>query len=217
MKKGLTEIVFILDNSGSMSGLEKDTIGGFNSFIEKQREGEGEAVVSVVLFNTNSSVIYNRKDISKIEPMNDKQYTVGGSTALLDAVGNAVTHIANVHKNEGEDNVPEKTVFVITTDGEENSSREFTYGKIKKMIENETREHGWEFLFLGANIDAAAEADRLGIASERAVRYECDEEGTNLNFACLSESICSIREGRVLDAGWKKEIEKYRKRKGGNK
>ncbi len=212
MKKGLTEIVFILDNSGSMGGLEKDTIGGFNSFIEKQKEGEGDAIVSVVLFNSYSTVIYNRKDISKIEPMNDKQYTVGGCTALLDAVGNAINHIVKIHKNEGEDNVPEKTVFVITTDGEENSSREFSYDKIKKMIEKETEKYGWEFLFLGANIDAAAEADRLGISRDRAARYECDSTGTNLNFYCVSESICSIREGKALDSGWKKEIEEYRNR-----
>ena len=189
MKKGLTEIVFILDKSGSMSGLESDTIGGYNSFLEKQKKEEGEAYVSTVLFSDSSNVIHDRVPIKQIEPMNDKQYSVGGCTALLDAIGGAIKHIGNVHKYAREEDSPEKTVFVITTDGQENSSHIYDYEKIKKLVKKQQEKYGWEFIFLGANIDAIGEAGKLGIASNRAVRYECDGTGTMLNFNCMSESI----------------------------
>lgn len=209
MKKGLTEIVFILDESGSMSGLEKDTVGGFNSFIDRQRNVEGEALVSAVLFSVSSKVLYDRTELSKIEPMTEAMYCPGGCTALLDAVGNAVNHIRTIHKYAREEDLPEKTVFVITTDGEENSSREFTYRKVKELIERQQKDCGWEFLFLGANIDAGEEAARIGIAPDQAVRYECDSAGTLLNFEVLGEAMCSMREGKKLNRNWKRDIEKY--------
>ncbi len=209
MKKGLTEIVFILDESGSMSGLEKDTVGGFNSFIGRQRNVEGEALVSVVLFSGSSKVLYDRTELSKIKPMTEKQYCPEGCTALLDAVGNAVNHIRTIHKYAREEDLPEKTVFVITTDGEENSSREFTYRKVKDLIERQQKDCGWEFIFLGANIDAGEEAARIGIDPDQAVRYECDSAGTLLNFEVLGEAMCSMREGKKLNRSWKKDIEKY--------
>ena len=209
MKKGLTEIVFILDESGSMSGLEKDTVGGFNSFIDRQRNVEGEALVSVVLFSGSSKVLYDRTELYKIEPMTEAMYCPGGCTALLDAVGNAVNHIRTIHKYAREEDLPEKTVFVITTDGEENSSREFTYRKVKELIEKQQKDCGWEFLFLGANIDAGEEASKIGIDPEQAVRYECDSAGTLLNFEVLGEAMCSMREGKKLNRCWKRDIEKY--------
>lgn len=209
MKKGLTEIVFILDESGSMSGLEKDTVGGFNSFIGKQRNVEGEALVSVVLFSGNSKVLYDRTELSKIKPMTEDMYCPGGCTALLDAVGNAVNHIRTIHKYAREEDLPEKTVFVITTDGEENSSREFTYRKVKELIERQQKDCGWEFIFLGANIDAGEEAARIGIDPDQAVRYECDSAGTLLNFEVLGKAMCSVRKGKKLNRSWKKDIEKY--------
>ena len=179
MKKGLTELVMILDRSGSMCGLEADTIGGFNSMIEKQKKEEGEVYVSTVLFDDEIEVIYDRVDINKIEPMTDKQYYVRGCTALLDAVGEAIHHIGNVHKYAREEDVPEKTIFVITTDGMENASRQ--------------EENGWEFIFLGANIDAAKEAARFGISASRAARYEPDCAGTALNYEVVSETVAKMR------------------------
>ena len=178
MKKELTEIVFILDKSGSMGGLEADTIGGYNSFLEKQKKVEGEAYVSTVLFSDYSSVIHDRVPIEEVEPMTEKEYSVGGSTALLDAIGGAIHHIGNVHKYAREEDRPEHTIFVITTDGQENSSNEYSYEKLKKMITRQQEKYGWEFIFLGANMDAIGEAGRLGIRADRAVRYECDKEGT---------------------------------------
>ena len=213
MKKGLTEIVFILDKSGSMSGLEADTIGGYNSFLERQKKEEGEAYVSTVLFSDTNSVIHDRVPISKIEPMNDKQYSVGGCTALLDAIGGAIKHIGNVHKYAREEDRPEKTVFVITTDGQENSSHIYDYEKIKKLVKKQQEKYGWEFIFLGANIDAITEAGRLGIASNRAVRYECDGVGTMLNFECMSESIANFRVADSMPENWKEKIEKYHGKK----
>lgn len=213
MKKGLTEIVFILDKSGSMSGLEADTIGGYNSFLERQKKEEGEAYVSTVLFSDTNSVIHDRVPISKIESMNDKQYSVGGCTALLDAIGGAIKHIGNVHKYAREEDRPEKTVFVITTDGQENSSRVYDYEKIKKLVKKQQEKYGWEFIFLGANIDAITEAGRLGIASNRAVRYECDGVGTMLNFECMSESIANFRVAESMPENWKEKIEKYHSKK----
>ena len=196
MKKDLTEVVFILDKSGSMSGLESDTIGGFNSLIEKQKKEEGEALISVVLFNDESNVIYDRVPIAKVEPMNDKQYFVGGCTALLDAIGGAIHHIGNVHKYAREEDRPEKTLFIITTDGMENSSRKYTYDKVKKLVEKQKEKYGWEFLFLGANIDAIDVAGRFGISADRAVNYECDREGTALNYRVLSENVSAVRKAR---------------------
>ncbi len=187
-KKGLTELVMILDRSGSMSGLEADTIGGFNSMIEKQKKEEGEAYVSVMLFDDRFDVIYDRVDIRKVEPMTENQYFVRGMTALLDAVGRAVRHIEMVHKYARPEDVPEKTIFIITTDGMENASREYSYEQIKRMIEDK-REQGWEFMFLGANIDAVAEAERIGIDARRAVRYEHDSAGTQTTFKSLSKVI----------------------------
>jgi uncharacterized protein YegL len=189
MKKGLTELVMILDRSGSMSGLEDDTIGGFNSMIEKQRKEEGEVYVSTVLFDDRSDVIYDRVDIRKIEPMTDKQYYVRGCTALLDAVGGAIKHIRNVHKYAREEDVPEKTIFVITTDGMENASRTYDYDKVRRMIERQKEQYHWEFMFLGANIDAVKEAGRFGINASRAVRYENDSMGTQLNYKDVASTL----------------------------
>ena len=188
MRKGLTEVVFILDRSGSMSGLEGDTIGGFNSMIEKQRKEEGEAYISTVLFDDQTEVLYDRVPVAKVEPMNDKQYYVRGCTALLDAIGGAIHHIANVHKYAREEDRPEKTLFIITTDGMENSSHIYDYKKVKNMVEKEKDKYGWEFLFLGANIDSIEVAGRFGISADRAIDYVCDEEGTALNYQVLSET-----------------------------
>ena len=193
MKKGLTELVMILDRSGSMQGLEKDTIGGFNSMIEKQKKEDGEAYVSVVLFDDVSEVLYDRVGIGKVEPMTDRQYYVRGCTALLDAVGRAIRHIGNVHKYARPEDVPEKTLFIITTDGMENASSEFSYDMGRRMIERQKERYHWEFLFLGANIDAVREAGRFGIRPERAVRYEHDAVGTELNFRVMSNVVSCAR------------------------
>ena len=212
MKKGLTEIVFILDRSGSMSGLEADTIGGFNSLIAKQKKEEGEAYISTVLFDDESEVIYDRVSLDEIKPMTDEEYYVRGCTALLDAVGNAIKHIENIHKYARDEDRPEKTLFVITTDGQENSSREYSYRKVKKMVEKQKKEYGWEFLFLGANIDAAAEAEKFGIARDRAVKYHSDKEGTAVNYRALSRAVSSVRQCEDVDElsealmGWDDEI-----------
>jgi len=193
MKKNLTELVMILDRSGSMSGLEADTIGGFNSMIEKQKKEEGEALVSVVLFDDYSEVIYDRVPIEKVEPMTDRQYYVRGCTALLDAVGGAIHHIANVHKYAREEDRPEKTIFVITTDGMENASRMYTYDKVRRMITREQEEYHWEFIFLGANIDAAKESGRLGIRRGHSANYHSDTTGTRLNYDVLSNVVGKMR------------------------
>lgn len=213
MKTGLTEIVFILDKSGSMSGLEKDTIGGYNSFIEKQKKIEGEAYVSTVLFSDENTVIHDRVPIDKIEPMTEEQYSVDGCTALLDAIGGAIHHIGNVHKYAREEDVPEKTIFVITTDGEENASCNYDYRKIKQMIERQQNRYNWEFMFLGANIDAIGEACKLGIRSDRAVRYESDKFGTALNFETVSKAIGYVRIGKALNPDWSNEISEYQRTK----
>lgn len=196
MRKGLTEVVFILDRSGSMSGLESDTIGGFNSMIEKQRKEEGEAYISTVLFDDRTEVLYDRVPVGKVEPMNDSQYYVRGCTALLDALGGAIHHIANIHKYAREEDRPEKTLFIITTDGMENASHIYNYDKVKKMVEHEKKKHGWEFLFLGANIDAIAVAGRFGIGADRALNYECDGAGTSLNFKVLSDTVSAVRRSK---------------------
>lgn len=214
MKKNLTELVFILDRSGSMAGLEKDTIGGFNSMIERQRATEGEVIISTVLFDNTCEVIHDRVDIRKIEPMTEKQYFVRGCTALLDAVGGAIHHIGNVHKYARDEDRPEHTMFVITTDGMENASRHYGSDRVKQMIERQKSKYGWEFLFLGANIDAVETAGNFGIDADRAVNYHSDSEGTALNYEVLSEAICSVRCSKPLGREWKKRIdEDYQRRK----
>ena len=202
----MTELVFILDRSGSMYGLEKDTIGGFNSLIEKQKRESGKAVVSTVLFDTNTQVIHDRVDLMDVKPMTENDYRPGGCTALLDAVGGAIHHIVNIHKYARREDVPEKTLFIITTDGLENASKFYTYDKVKHMIERQKAKYNWEFLFLGANIDASETAGRFGIDSDRAVDYHCDPEGTALNYEVLSETICSVRSGKKLAPTWKSRI-----------
>lgn len=210
----MTELVFILDRSGSMSGLEEDTIGGFNSMIDKQRKESGEALVSTVLFDNVSEVVHDRVRMEDVPYMTGDEYYVRGCTALLDAVGGAIHHIGNVHKYARPEDRPEKTLFVITTDGMENASRRYDYARVRRMIERQKERYGWEFLFLGANIDAAAEARRFGIHEDRAVNYRCDAEGTALNFDVISEAVCSVRRGTELDERWKARIEEdYRKRR----
>ena len=199
MRKGLTEVVFILDRSGSMSGLEADTIGGFNSLIEKQKKEDGEAYISTVLFDDRSDVIYDRVPVKKVEPMTDKQYYVRGATALLDALGGAIKHIGNVHKYARDEDRPEKTLFIITTDGYENSSREYTYEKVRHLVERQQEKYGWEFIFLGANMDAIRTAGRFGIRKNRAIDYECDREGTALNYDMLSRTISVVRNTEEKD------------------
>ena len=196
MKKGLTEVVFILDRSGSMSGLEADTIGGFNSLIAKQKKEEGEAFISTVLFDDRCEILYDRVPIQKIEPMNDNQYYVRGCTALLDAIGGAVHHISHIHKHLKEEERPEKTLFIVTTDGMENASKQYSYEKVKKMVEKVQKKSGWEFLFLGANIDAIAVAGKFGISAKRAVNYACDSAGTALNYEVLSQTVSAVRRAK---------------------
>ena len=207
MKKNFTELVFILDRSGSMSGLEADTIGGFNAMIEKQKKAEGEALVSTVLFDNVSEVIHDRVNIMDIRPMTDRDYTVGGCTALLDAIGGAIHHIGNVHKYARQEDVPEHTMFVIITDGMENASRFYRSERVKQMIERQKERYGWEFLFLGANIDAVETAGRFGIGADRAVNYHSDRLGTRLNYEVLSEAISAVRCSAPLGADWKRRID----------
>ena len=220
--KNLTEVVFILDRSGSMSGLETDTIGGYNSLINKQKMEEGEAYISTVLFDDRQEVIHDRVKISDVKPMTEKEYYVRGCTALLDAVGKAIHHIGNVHKYVREEDRPAKTLFVITTDGMENASKQYSYDKVKHMIERQKNKYGWEFLFLGANIDAIEVAGRFGIAPDRAVNYECDSVGTELNYRMISRVVSKVRQCRnrdmmdeALGKEWKVEIEAdYKNRHG---
>ncbi len=213
-KKNLTEIVFIIDRSGSMSGLEKDTIGGYNSFIQKQKQEEGEAVVSCVLFSNHSEVIHDRIPLDKVPPMTDKDYVPMGCTALIDAMGDAIKHIRNVHKYAREEDVPEKTIFVITTDGMENASRKYSSKEVKRLVETQTKE-GWEFLFLGANIDAVETAKSYGIAEDRAVNYYCDSDGTQLNYATVSAAVGTMRKMKTrVDGSWKQKIEEDFKKRG---
>lgn len=208
-----TELVFILDRSGSMSGLEKDTIGGFNSMIEKQKKQDGECYVSTVLFDNESEVIHDRVKLSEIKPMTEEDYYVRGCTALIDAIGGAIHHIGNIHKYARPEDVPEHTMFIITTDGMENASHRYTSERVKHMIEHQKDKYGWEFLFIGANIDAVETAAQYGIGSDRAVNYNADEKGTKILYATVSESIGQMRANAPLQANWSEEINKdYQKR-----
>ena len=215
MKKNLTEIVFILDRSGSMAGLEADTIGGFNGMLEKQKREEGRVLVSTVLFDHEQQVIHDRVDIRRMEPMTEREYFVRGCTALLDAVGGAIHHIGNVHKYAREEDRPEKTLFVITTDGMENASKRYTYEKVKAMITRQQEKYGWEFLFLGANIDAAREAARFGIGKDFAANYHADSKGTGVIYDTVNDAICQVRQcSAPLSANWKNRVdEDYKSRK----
>lgn len=222
MRKGLTEIVFILDRSGSMSGLEADTIGGFNSMIDKQKKQEGEAYVSTVLFDDRSEVLHDRVPMSKVPVMTDEEYYVRGCTALLDAVGGAIHHIGNVHKYAREEDRPEKTLFVITTDGMENASRQYSYEKVQKMIKRQQEKHGWEFIFIGANIDAVQEAKKFGIKKERAVNYVHDEEGTETLYQSVGKAVCAMRMADASNAAramdeceWEEDIRNDYSKRGG--
>lgn len=214
MKEELTEIVFILDRSGSMSGLESDTIGGYNAMLEKQKSAPGQAIVSTVLFDDRCEVLHDRLDIKTVVPMSDKEYFVRGCTAILDAVGGAIHHIGNIHKYAREEDRPEKTLFIITTDGMENASHRYNYDRVKMMIERQKEKHGWEFIFLGANIDAVEVADRFGIGADRAANYHADGDGTQLNYEVVSEAICSLRASKSINADWKDRIDNdYKGRK----
>ena len=224
MRKGLTEIVFILDRSGSMSGLEADTIGGFNSMIAKQKKEDGEAYVSTVLFDDQCEVLHDRVPMDKVPVMTDEEYYVRGCTALLDAVGGAIHHIANVHKYARDEDRPEKTLFVITTDGMENASKSYSYEKVQAMIKKEQEKYGWEFIFIGANIDAVQEAKRFGIRKERAVNYVHDEMGTEAVYRSVSKAVCAMRMADASCAGsaidecdWEEDINIDYNRRGGKK
>lgn len=214
MKKNLTELVFILDRSGSMAGLESDTVGGFNAMIDRQKKAEGEALVSTVLFDNASTVIHDRIDVQKIEPMTEKQYFVRGCTALLDAIGAAIHHIGNIHKYARSEDVPDKTMFVIITDGMENASHRYTAERVQQMIERQKGKYGWEFMFLGANIDAVKTAGRIGIRADRAVNYRSDGVGTRLNYEVVSEAVCHMRAYKAVPEDWAERIERdYQERK----
>ena len=212
MKKDLTEMVFILDRSGSMADFVADTIGGFNAMIEKQKKEPGEALVSAVLFSDESEVIYDRVDIKEIGKMTEKEYSVGGCTALIDAMGDAIHHIGNVHKYIREEDRPEHTVFVINTDGYENASRRYSSDDVKQMIERQKEKYGWEFIFVGANIDAVETAKHYGIDALHTVEYVQDKAGMALNFEAQCMAVSSVRStGRLKDASWKEKVEKDRK------
>ena len=213
MKKNLTELVFILDRSGSMAGLEKDTIGGFNAMIEKQRGEPGEALISTVLFDNETEVIHDRVPLDRVPALTEKEYFVRGCTALLDAVGGAIHHIGNVHKYAREEDHPEKTLFVITTDGMENASHFYTYDQVKAMIQRQQEKYGWEFLFLGANIDAAREAARFGIRADRAANYYADSVGTEVVYEAVNEAVCQVRRTAPMNNSWRQRIDEDFKRR----
>ena len=207
MKKQLTEIVFILDSSGSMCGLEADTIGGFNSLIAKQKKEEGEALISTILFDDCTEVLHDRVPLDRIKQMTEEDYYVRGCTALMDALGKAIKHISTIHKYAREEDRPSKTIFIITTDGKENASRQYSSERVKEMVEKRKSKYGWEFLFLGANIDALSVANRMGIDSDRAANYHCDTEGIAFNYLSIGEAISSVRSCKPLNASWKKKID----------
>lgn len=212
-KNNTTELVFILDRSGSMAGLESDTIGGFNAMIEKQRKQDGECYVSTVLFDNEIKVLHDRVKLSEIKPMTEEEYTVGGSTALIDAIGGAIHHIGNVHKYARPEDVPAHTMFIITTDGMENASRRYSSDKVKKMIEHEKSKYGWEFLFIGANIDAVETAARFGIGRDRAVNYNADKEGTRIVYSSVAKAVYNMRGNKDIE-NWSEDIEEDFRRRG---
>ncbi|MBR2877166.1 MAG: VWA domain-containing protein [Clostridia bacterium] len=214
MKNNITELVFILDKGGSMSGLEKDTIGGFNSMIKKQLKQKGRCYVSTVLFDNDAEIIHDRVKLSDVPELTEDDYVVGGCTALIDALGSSIHHIANIHKYARKEDVPEHTMFIITTDGQENASHKFTSEEVKKMIEKEKSKYGWEFLFIGANIDAVETASRYGISPERAVNYRADSKGTQVLYNSVSDAVCCMRASEELSAEWALEIkEDFKARK----
>ena len=206
MKNNITELVFILDRSGSMAGLESDTIGGFNSLIEKQRKQDGECYVSTILFDHVSEVLHDRVKLSEFNKLTENDYTVRGATALIDAIGGAIHHIGNVHKYARPEDVPEHTMFVIMTDGMENASRRYSRDKVKRMIEHEKEKYGWEFLFIGANIDSVETARHFGIGADRSVNYHADSQGTAVVFETVSETVCNMRANVPLAPSWSDNI-----------
>lgn len=215
MKNNLTELVFILDRSGSMMGLEKDTIGGFNAMIKKQKKEEGEAFITTVLFDNKYELLHDRINIKGVSPISEKEYFVRGTTALLDAVGKTINKIENAQKHTLESERASKVLFVITTDGMENSSTRYSYEKIRRMIEEKKKEFGWEFIFLGANIDAVRAAESIGISEDRATNYNCDSEGTRLNYEVISETVSCLRTNKNISDNWKNKIEVDYKKRGG--
>lgn len=218
MKTGLIELVFILDKSGSMSGLEKDTIGGYNAMLEKQKAVEGQCYMTTVLFDNNYELLHDRIDIRAVSPMTDKEYQIGGSTALLDAIGRTIHKISNAQKHTAADYRAEKVMFVIITDGAENASHEYTSEKVKALIEQQKETFGWEFVFLGANIDAVETAGRFGISADRAQNYHADSDAVKLNFRVMSEAVASFRTSSAMPASWGDEIQKeYKRRRGSSK
>ena len=210
MKKGLTEMVFILDRSGSMAGLERDTIGGFNAMVKKQKLEPGEAMISTVLFSTDHRVIHDRVNVQDVLPLTERDYTVGGCTALIDAIGRAIHHIGNVHKYIRPEDVPEHTIFVITTDGMENASRSYSSEKVKEMIQQRQEKNGWQFLFLGANIDAVETAGRFGIRQEQAVNYHADTQGTALVYESVSQAVSNVRScaPQAASSSWREKLDR---------
>ena len=216
IKNGVTELVFILDRSGSMSGLESDTVGGFNAMIEKQKKQDRKCYVSTVLFDNETEVLHDRVELGAIKPMTDREYTVRGCTALIDAIGGAIHHIGNIHKYARTEDVPDHTVFVITTDGMENASHKYTADRVKAMIERQKEKYGWEFLFIGANIDAVETAARYGISEDRAVNYNADEVGTHILYESVSAVVGNVRANKIICEDWSDQLqEDYKKR--GNK
>lgn len=218
MKKGLTELVFILDRSGSMSGLESDTIGGYNALLEKQKKDSEECIITTVLFDDKYELLHDRINIKGIMPITEKEYYVRGSTALLDAIGRTINKIGNAQKHTAEEEQAEKVMFIITTDGMENASREYGYDKVRQIVERQKEKYGWEFIFLGANIDAVETAARFGIGADRAADYHADSEGTQLNYRVVSDAVSSFRANSdPISADWKKSINEDYEKRGGKK
>ena len=210
----VTELVFILDRSGSMAGLESDTIGGFNALLKKQKQEDGDCFVSTVLFDNRCEVLHDRVPLEKVKPLTDKDYTVRGCTALIDALGGAIHHIGNIHKYARPEDVPAHTLLVITTDGMENASRRYTADEVRKMVERQKEKYGWEFLFIGANIDAVETAGRYGISADRAANYNADGAGTHILYESVSETVANVRANRAVGDDWNAQLEKdYKTRK----
>ncbi len=206
-RSSITELVFILDRSGSMAGLESDTIGGFNAMLEKQKKQDGLCWVSTVLFANESQVVHDRVRLEEVRPMTAEDYSVGGCTALIDAIGDAIRHIGNVHKYARPEDVPAHTVFVITTDGMENASHRYSAQEVRQLISRKQEQNGWEFLFIGANIDAVQTAGRFGIAEDRAVNYRADRKGTRVLYECVSRAVGRVRANAPMEADWSQSIQ----------